>query len=112
PVAVDGGEGGARPDRDSPEHLGGRHPLESVVEPGPRRHAVDIAAHRDFGEAIELLPRPAPRGLDLPGHRELPRREVDPRDRPIMEHRPFLRPGLPRGKTRWLRLLHQAPLYR
>src|SRR5215471_10199420 len=50
-------------------------PFPVIVEPAPRRHAVEVADVLDLGERQEILPPQRQRMFDEPGYLELPIRQ-------------------------------------
>src|SRR5262249_25990715 len=79
--------------------LADRHAAKARIEPGPARHAVDVADDLGARELEELLPRPAHVFLDQTETAEAPPAGIQAAREPPGQHRPLLRQHLARWRA-------------
>jgi hypothetical protein len=91
-VADDVGRG--RADLRQLEDLLDRDAFPGRIELRPARHAMDVRMDLLAWEVFELLPGEREGRIDLAPHLEVPRRQIDPRHRAVVEHGELLRPVL------------------
>src|SRR6266550_1762566 len=72
-----------------PQQVLDRHAFEIVVEPAPRRNAMDVAVDGPAGQGEKFVPRQRERPFDHAGNRECPLRRVDAGYVAVMQDRPF-----------------------
>ncbi len=94
---------------DKLQDLPHRHSTPSIVESTPARYTMKITGPLHSRKLRELCPSPTNRIRNQPVRAKIPRSRIKSGHRPVMQHRPFQRQGLPRRQPS-LRLHLPFPL--
>lgn len=74
---------------DSGQQFAESHAVPVVVEAAPSGHTMEVAGALDFWERVEFLPAELERRINQAGDGEVPGLGIKPRNRTVVQNRPF-----------------------